>query len=54
MSIEVVNESGFAGVNEESLIDVASFVLSEMDVHPDAEVTISIVDIPTMSELHLR
>ncbi len=54
MSIEVVNESAYDGVNEESLIDVASFVLSEMDIHPDAEVTISLVDIPTMSELHLK
>ena len=45
MSIEMVNESGYAGVNEEELIDVASFVLGEMDINPDAEVTISIVDL---------
>ncbi|WP_431638734.1 rRNA maturation RNase YbeY [Corynebacterium ulcerans] len=54
MSIEVVNESGFDGVNEEALIDVATFVLGEMDVHPDAEATISVVDVPTMSGLHVR
>ncbi|MDT9409295.1 rRNA maturation RNase YbeY [Corynebacterium rouxii] len=54
MSIEVVNESGFDGVNEEALIDVATFVLGEMDVHPDAEATISIVDVATMSDLHVR
>ncbi|WP_025253303.1 rRNA maturation RNase YbeY [Corynebacterium vitaeruminis] len=54
MSIEVVNESGYAGVNEEELIDVASFVLGEMDINPDAEVTISIVDLDTMSDLHVR
>ena len=54
MSIEVVNESGYDGVNEESLADVATFVLREMDIHPSAEVTVSVVDIPTMSELHLR
>lgn len=54
MSIEVVNESGYDGVNEESLADVATFVLREMDIHPSAEVTVSVVDVPTMSELHLR
>lgn len=54
MSIEVVNESAYPGVNEEALIDVASFVLGEMDIHPDAELTISVVDITTMSDLHVR
>lgn len=54
MSIEVVDESGFDGVNEEALIDVATFVLGEMDVHPDAEATISVVDVATMSDLHVR
>lgn len=54
MSIEVINESGFDGVNEEALISAASFALQEMDVHPDTEVTISVVDIPTMSDLHVR
>lgn len=54
MSIEVVNESGYPGVNEESLIDVATFVLGEMDINPGAEATISIVDLDTMSDLHVR
>ncbi|VEH06785.1 rRNA maturation RNase YbeY [Corynebacterium kutscheri] len=54
MSIEVINESGIASINEEALIDVARFVLGEMDIHPDVEVTLSIVDIPTMSDLHVR
>ena len=35
MSIEVLNESGEAEVNEEMLIDVASYALHAMDVHPD-------------------
>ena len=35
MSIEVLNESGEADVNEEMLVDVASFALTAMDVHPD-------------------
>ena len=34
MSIEVLNESGEADVNEEMLVDVASFALTAMDVHP--------------------
>lgn len=54
MSIEVLNESGYDGVNEEMLIDVASFALSAMDVHPDTEVTITLVDTNTMSDLHVR
>ena len=32
------------GVNEEALIDVASFALSRMDVHSEAELNIYIVD----------
>lgn len=54
MSIEVVNESGYPGVNEESLIDVATFVFGEMDINPGAEATISVVDLDTMSDLHVR
>ena len=54
MSIEVFNESGHAGVNEEMLIDVASFSLGEMDIHPDAEASIHIVDLKTITELHVR
>ena len=44
MSIEVFNESGYDGVNEEALIDVAQFALMRMDIHPAADMTISIVD----------
>lgn len=54
MSIEVFNESGYAGVNEEMLIDVASFALGEMDIHPDAEASIHIVDLRTITDLHVR
>lgn len=54
MSIEVLNESGYQEVNEESLVDVTSFVLAAMDVNPDTEVTISLVDVPTMSDLHVQ
>ena len=54
MSIEVLNESGEAEVNEQMLIDVASFAMRSMDVHPDAEATITLVDEPTMADLHVR
>lgn len=54
MSIEFVNESGFDGVNEEMLIDVASFAFGAMDINPDAECTISAVDLQTIADLHVR
>ncbi len=54
MSVEVLNESGEADVNEEMLIDVCSYALTAMDVHPDAEATITLVDEPTMADLHVR
>lgn len=54
MSIEVLNESGEADVNEEMLVDVASFALTAMDVHPDTEVTITCVDTDTMADMHVR
>ncbi|MDO4909310.1 MAG: rRNA maturation RNase YbeY [Corynebacterium sp.] len=58
MSIEVFNESGFhidgQGVNEAMLIDVASYALRRMDVHPQAELSIHIVDLNTIEELHVK
>lgn len=54
MSIEVFNESGIASINEEMLIDALSFALGEMDVHPDAEASIHIVDLATIADLHVR
>ena len=54
MSIEVLNESGEAEVNEQMLIDIASYAMRAMDVHPDTEATITLVDEPTMADLHVR
>lgn len=54
MSIEVLNESGYGGVNEEMLISVAAHALSALDVHPDAELNITLVDEPTIEDLHVR
>ncbi|MGO2057643.1 MAG: rRNA maturation RNase YbeY [Candidatus Corynebacterium faecigallinarum] len=54
MSIEVFNESGYGEVNEEELIDVARFALWSLDVHSSAELTIHIVDLDTIADLHVR
>ncbi len=54
MSIEVFNESGRADVNEEMLIDVLSFALMRMDINPDAEASIYLVDLDTIADLHER
>lgn len=54
MSVEFINESGDATVNEEMLIDVASYAFGRMDVNPDAECTITAVDLDTIADLHVR
>ncbi|SDQ04693.1 rRNA maturation RNase YbeY [Quadrisphaera sp. DSM 44207] len=51
MSVEVVNESG-AGVDERALADCARWVLDEMRVHPQAELSLLVVDPAAMSALH--
>ncbi|MFC7958376.1 rRNA maturation RNase YbeY [Rhodococcoides kroppenstedtii] len=53
MSIEVFNESGM-DVGEEDLISVARFAIARMDVHPAAELSMVLVDSPTMADLHMR
>lgn len=54
MSIEVINESGHDGVNEEMLVDACSYALGQMDIHSDAEVTVTCVDEDTIADLHVR
>ena len=53
MSVEVANESGRA-VDEERLVRLARHVLDTMGVHPLAELSVLLVDVPAMSELHVR
>ena len=53
MSIEVANESGIE-VDEPALIAVAQFALARMDVHPAAELSMTLVDMTTMADLHVR
>jgi probable rRNA maturation factor len=53
MSIEIANESG-ASVDEPALAALARFVLDEMRIHPLAELSVLLVDPPTMADLHQR
>lgn len=53
MSVEVNNESAIA-VPEAEFAALARFVLDQMHVHPQAELSILFVDVPAMTELHVR
>lgn len=53
MSIEIANESG-VDVDEAMLVDVATFAIGRMDVHPAAELSMILVDSDTMADLHMR
>jgi probable rRNA maturation factor len=53
MSIEVANESGL-DVSEEELISVARFVIDKLNVHPDAELSMVLLDSTSMADLHMR
>ncbi|CAM3147295.1 rRNA maturation RNase YbeY [Stackebrandtia soli] len=53
MSIEIANESGI-DVDTDAICDVARHALSEMKVHPLADLSILVVDMPYMAELNHR
>ena len=53
MSIEVANESG-AVVDELALVGVARHVLDAMGVSPLAELSLLLVDVDQMAELHVQ
>lgn len=53
MSIEISNESGM-DIVEQDLLDVVRFVIARMDVHPAAELSMVLVDLDTMADLHVR
>jgi probable rRNA maturation factor len=53
MSIEVSNESGL-DVSEEELISVARFVIAKMKVNPGAELSMVLLDLAAMADLHMR
>jgi probable rRNA maturation factor len=53
MSIEVANESGL-DVAEDELISVARFVIDKLNVHPEAELSMVLLDSTSMADLHMR
>lgn len=53
MSIEVNNESGIPA-DEENLIKLGRFLLDGLFVHPEAELSIILVDTTAMEKLHIE
>lgn len=53
MSIEIANESGI-DVEDETIVDVARFALDRMEVSPLAELSIVLVTLDVMEDLHER
>jgi len=53
VSVDVANESGVA-VDERGLVTLSRHVLEAMGVHPLAELSLLLVDIEAMEQLHLR
>jgi len=53
VSIEVNNESGVT-VDEAEIVALARHVLAAMHVHPQAELSVVLVDEPAMEQLHVQ
>lgn len=53
MSIEITNETD-AEVDERRLQKLATYVLDQLHVHPDAELAIILVEFGPMEELHVQ
>ncbi|MFF1880345.1 rRNA maturation RNase YbeY [Pseudarthrobacter sp. NPDC058196] len=53
MSIEVNNESG-VHVEEAELIALSRYVFEQLYIHPQAELSILLVDEPAMEKLHIE
>ena len=53
MSIEVNNETRVA-VDETEIVGLARHVLAQMRVHPQAELSVILVDEPAMEQLHVQ
>ncbi len=53
MSIEVANESGI-DADEKALVMVARHVLDRLRIHPLAELSILLVDVEEMEQLHVK
>ena len=53
MTIEVNNESGYQ-VDEAEVAALARYVLDEMHVHPQTDLSVLMVDVDVMTDLHVR
>ncbi|WP_020498115.1 rRNA maturation RNase YbeY [Sciscionella marina] len=51
MSVEIANESG-VGVDEQSIVEAARFALGQLEVSPLAELSVLLVDLSVMSDMH--
>ena len=53
MTIEVLNETD-ADIDVDLLVRQARFMLDRLLVHPESELSIVLVDVPAMTELHVQ
>lgn len=53
MSIEITNETEF-DIDQAKVLEVASFALDRMKIHPGAELAIMFIDEPAMEQLHIQ
>lgn len=53
MSIDVINESG-EEVDATRIVELSRFVLDRMKVHPLAELSVLMVDVHAMEQLHMQ
>lgn len=53
MNIDISNESG-VDVDEEALVSLSGFVIDDLQVHPDAELSVLITNEERMSQLHVE
>jgi probable rRNA maturation factor len=53
VSIDIANESGI-DVDEQALVSLARFVLDELGIHPLAELSMLLVDVAAMEQLHIQ
>lgn len=53
MSIEISNETEF-DIDQAKVLEIASFALDRMKIHPGAELAIMFIDEPAMEQLHIQ
>lgn len=53
MNIDISNESGI-DIDEQALVSLSGFVIDDLQVHPDAELSVLITNEERMSQLHLE